>query len=318
MAAPARRGSGTGRAPRPPGSATRARVDPQLLREGRPCPAQRRQGVRLPLGAVEREHQEPPPLLAQGVVDDQGLELADQHGGVAQLQTRRQQALAGQRTQLGEPDDLGLDPRLAGVLGVRRSPPQAERVVQGADGVGGRQGRGGVHGPFEGPGVHALRTEPEDVAGPGARDHAVAASCAHLRLETTAQVADVGLDRPRRVGRRRLAPDAVGEPVGRDDLAAPDDQGGEHGTLAPPAEVDDHTVTGGRQLAEHTQAQPRLAVHLSPGSTPSRISTNSRWTMAEMGDIAALAAPLRGPDATEPRRRGVGTALSRGAVQFKR
>ena len=64
-------------------------------------------------------------------------------------------------------------------------------------------------------------------------------------------MADVRLDRPRGVGRPGLAPDAVGEPVGRDDLAAHDDQGRQHGALTPPAEIDDQPVPGGCQLAEH-------------------------------------------------------------------
>ena len=99
-----------------------SRVDAQLVGQGRAGPAQGRERVRLTLRAVQGQHQEPPPLLPQRVLGDQRLEVTHEQRGVAQLQTRLEQPFAGDGPELGQPDGLGLDPRLAGVLGVRRRP----------------------------------------------------------------------------------------------------------------------------------------------------------------------------------------------------
>ena len=117
------------------------------------------------MGPVERQRQQPPPLLPQRVLGDQRLELADDQGGVSQLQPRLEPALAGHGAQLGQPDGLGLDPGLTDVLGVGGAPPQREGVVERAYRVGRRQTRRGVDGPLEAAGVDRLGREPEDVAG---------------------------------------------------------------------------------------------------------------------------------------------------------
>ena len=55
---------------------------------------------------------------------------------ITQLESRRQPSLAGNGVQLGEPQGLGLDPWLAEVLGVCRTAPQPEGLVQRAHRVG--------------------------------------------------------------------------------------------------------------------------------------------------------------------------------------
>ena len=207
------------------------------------------------MGAVQRQRQQPPPLLAQRVLGDQRLEVADEQRSVAQLQPRLEAALPGHGAQLGQPDGLGLDPGLTGVLAVGGAPPQREGVVEGAYGVRGLQRRGAVDRLLEAAGVDRLGREPERVAGAGARDDPVPVPGHGFGLQAAAQVADVGLDRRRAVGRRMVSPDAVDEPLGRNDLAAHHHQRRKHGALAPPAEIDDGTVPRGRQLAEHAQAR---------------------------------------------------------------
>ena len=256
------------------------RVDAQLFCERLPGPTQRRQRARLPLGAVEREREEPPPLLPERVLGHECLELADDESGVPQLQSRLQQALAADRPQLVEPQGLGLHPRLADILGIRRSAPQPQRVVQRVHRVRGGETRRGVHGSLEAPRVHAVGAEPEHVAGPLPGDDALAPACPDLRLQAPPKVAHVGLQGARRVGGRAVTPDAVGEAIGGDDLVAHDDQGRKYGALAPPAEVYGRAVPRGRELAEHPQAQLRIVVHPLP-----RVSSVEDRTMAEWAGV---------------------------------
>ena len=59
----------------------RARVHPELLDEQRPRPAQHRERVALAAGAVERERQQPPGVLAPRVLGDVRVEVRDGLGG---------------------------------------------------------------------------------------------------------------------------------------------------------------------------------------------------------------------------------------------
>src|SRR4051794_3070260 len=69
------------------GAQCRSWVDSQLVGENRTSPAQRRESIRLTLGAVQRKDQEPPALLSQWVLGDQCFELTDEQGSLAQLET---------------------------------------------------------------------------------------------------------------------------------------------------------------------------------------------------------------------------------------
>ena len=53
-----------------------------------------------------------------------------------------------------------------------------------------------------------------------------------------------------------LSPDRVGEPLGRNDLAACEHQHGEYGALPPPTQIEHGTVVRRRELAE--QVDPQL------------------------------------------------------------
>jgi hypothetical protein len=63
-------------------------------------------------------------------------------------------------------------------------------------------------------------------------------------------VGDVGLDGAADVRRQVVAPEAVGDPFGRDDLAAGQDQHGEDSMLTATAEVDLDVAVAGVQPAE--------------------------------------------------------------------
>ena len=249
-------------------------VHAKLLGERLACPPQRRQGTRLPLGSVQSKRQEPPTLLPERVLGDQCLELTDDHAGVSELESRLEPSLSGHGVQLGEPQGLGLDPRLANVFSVRRAPPEAQGIVQRAKRVGRRETRRGVHGSLEAPGIHGVGREPQDVPGGLAGDDTVSLAGHGLGLEPSSQVTDVCLKGAGGVGGWAVAPDAAGETFGRDDLVAHDDQGREDRALTSPAKVQNRTAEGRRELAEHPQPHRRLVVHHAPNFAASE---RRRW-----------------------------------------
>ncbi len=111
LCGPGRPATATGRAPRAssersagPGST------PELVGQRGAGPAQRGQRVGLPVRPVEREHQQPPALLAQRVLGDESLDLGHQHGGLALAQPCLEQLLAGDLAQAGQPGDLAVRP----------------------------------------------------------------------------------------------------------------------------------------------------------------------------------------------------------------
>ena len=80
----------------------RAGVDAELVGQRGAGPAQRRQRVGLPVRPVERQHQQPPALLAQRVVGDEALESRGRARADSPCASRRiQQLLAGHLAQPG-------------------------------------------------------------------------------------------------------------------------------------------------------------------------------------------------------------------------
>ena len=104
----------------------RAGFDPELFDERRPGGAIRLQGIGLPFGAVEREHQLPAEPLAERLLCNQRLELRDEVGMAAEEEIGVDALFEGSLAQLLEPADLGLGERLVGEIGERRPAPQAE------------------------------------------------------------------------------------------------------------------------------------------------------------------------------------------------
>ena len=101
------------------------RCDSELLVERPPCLTVRSQRLRLPPGAVEREHQLCAQVLAERMLDDQHLELRDQLAGAAEGKVGLEAVLHRFDPQLVQPGDL----RRNGVLvqDVLERPPAPER-----------------------------------------------------------------------------------------------------------------------------------------------------------------------------------------------
>ena len=108
----------------------RARLEAQLLDEQLAALAVDLERLRLPAGAVEREHELCPQPLAQRMRADERLELADELRVLADRELRLRALLHQREVELLEPRDLLPRERLVAELGQRLAPPQRERVVE--------------------------------------------------------------------------------------------------------------------------------------------------------------------------------------------
>ena len=79
-----------------------AGVHSQLLDQQRPGPAQHGERVALAAGAVQRERQQPPGVLAPGVLGHVRVQVRHGLGGAAQGQPGLGPAFDGVQAQLGQ------------------------------------------------------------------------------------------------------------------------------------------------------------------------------------------------------------------------
>ncbi len=204
------------------------RLQAELLQQQLPDLAVGLQGVGLAAGAVQGEHQLAAEPLAQRLLGDQALELADQLGPGAEGQVGLDPLLHADQPQLLQPGDLGLGERLVAEVGQGRPPPQGQRLGQGVGGLGGGPVGQGLatlgEQALEPAQVDLVGDGPEQVPGrPGDQPPLGQgpAQPRHGRLE--------GVGRPRG---RVLAPQLHQHALAGHDLVGVQDQQGEHGPLA--------------------------------------------------------------------------------------
>ncbi|RAO58051.1 hypothetical protein ONO86_00315 [Micromonospora noduli] len=219
----------------------RARIQSELVGQGRPGPAQRGERVALPTGTPQRQRQQPPALLPQRRLPGQQLRLRHRLGRVAAAHCHVEQQLAGAEPQFLQPQHLRLRPRLTGEFGVRPTAPQIEPDAQQPTcpaRVGGADRTRLGEQRLEPTGVDGVGGQPQRVArwrgdqDPGRRP-ALAG-----RLQKAAQMRDVRLEGGDRPRRRVTPPQILDHLPDGDDLAAGREQQREHGALAGAAEVD--------------------------------------------------------------------------------
>ena len=133
-------------------SERRGRHEPELLVEGPPQILQRRQRVRVPAAAIQREHQLRPRALTERLASDERLELG-RHGGVVPERQLGVDAIPDAvEAQLRQTRRLQHGERL-GELRERLAAPQGERVAEHAAGRArvacGKRGAPGVAQPPE-------------------------------------------------------------------------------------------------------------------------------------------------------------------------
>ena len=163
-------------------------VDPQLVRQHVASSAPRLEGRTLAALAVERQHQQRPPPLAQGVLGDQPFQLRD---GVrrAGREVPRPQVLGRRQAQLLQPATLG--PAERGLLEARvgRPAPQHERLLERRDGrlrpLTGKRLAAHGHEAGEALGVELDRVDGESVTTPVGHQQPWAVD--PVRLEDVAQ-----------------------------------------------------------------------------------------------------------------------------------
>ena len=104
----------------------RSGFDPELFDEGRPGGPIRLQGVRLPFGAVEREHQLAARPLAERLLCNEGLELGHELVVAAERRSTSMRSSRALCRSSSRRADLGLRERLVREVGERRAAPQRE------------------------------------------------------------------------------------------------------------------------------------------------------------------------------------------------
>ena len=206
----------------------RRRLQAELVEQQLPDLAVGLEGLGLAAAAVEGEHELAAEPLAQRLLGDQALELADQLGPGAQGQVGLDPLLHTDQAQLLQPGDLGLGERLVAEVGQRRPPPQGQRLGQGVGGLGGGAVGQGLatlgEQPLEPAQVDLVGDGPEQV--PGRPGHQPALGQGppqprHGRLE--------GVGRARG---RVLAPQLHQDALAGQHLVGVQHQQGEHSPLA--------------------------------------------------------------------------------------
>jgi hypothetical protein len=227
----------------------RPRFCPELFGQQRPDPASRGECVGLPTGAVERQHQQAPPVLPQGIVRDQPLELRQYFGRPALLEPRLQERSHGSGTHLGQPSPLGLGERRVRPVGVGLAVPQVDggtQVTLGLPGLARRET--GVTAGGEIPDVERVdrrAIEREGVAGAAAHHVPPGRALGPVGLERAAQPHHVRLQRLARGDRRIAVPEDLREGVDAHDSRRTPGEGGEEQAFLGARHGDRPAVVGG-------------------------------------------------------------------------
>ena len=211
-------------------------------------PAVGAERVGLAPAAVEGQHAEGVEALAQRLLREQRLDLGDRLGVAAGGEVLLERLLDRGQAQLLQAADLEPRERLGGDVVERRSPPEGERLARGSLG----------HELLEAARVELARADPQLIAVP-ARDDLRAVVRGPERL---AQLRDVDLDHLVRRRRRRLAPEAVDQRLGRDRGSLVEGEQGEQRARLPRADGDrlvvDARLHGSEKSKVHSNA-PRRA-----------------------------------------------------------
>ena len=194
-----------------------ARLEPQLVRQPGSRLAIDGERLRLAPAAVKRQHQQSPRRLAVGMLDGEVAQRAEDLGLAPQLQLRLGVGLDGDGAPLLEGGERRLRERGVAQLRERWAAPQHKGGAQLLGGVGrstGGERRAAVR-------EQGLETR-EVVVGV---EHVAAELGLEPRFrQRLAQLRDVGLEELRGTGRRRLAPQLRGQPVGGHDPARVQEQ----------------------------------------------------------------------------------------------
>ena len=239
----------------------RGRVDPELVEQRRPQPAQRGQGVGLPVAAVLGQREGRPQPLPERVVRDERRELVGDDVVAADVEQGLGAGLQQAQVDGVEPVDLLGDARQVGDPGVRPPPPQGEGLLGEGEPVGRGGGRvgGGDGQALEPAGVDGVVGQAQPVPVGGARQVLRGCAGGAVGLEQRAQPGHGHLQRRGGLRRRRLAPERVDQLLGADGPAGGGEQDGEDGPLAAGGHDGGGALHVDGQLTQHLQLGPAHA-----------------------------------------------------------
>ena len=168
----------------------------------------------------------------------QRLELPDQPCVLAERQPRVDSILKRRQSRLPKPGDLALREALVGEIGQRLPTPQRKRLAQAPVGdrrvTRGKRALAAGHQRLKTADVNLLALDREQITVSPRQDHIVA--------ERLAQLRDVALNDLDRARGRPLAPQLVDQPIGRQHLAAVNQQHSQQRTLLSAAQRDQATI----------------------------------------------------------------------------
>ncbi len=226
-----------------------AGLDAEPVDEGRAGSLIRLERLRLPAGAVERQHQLCAEMLAERMRAHERLQLADQLRVASIREIALDPLLDAREAKLLQTGDLGLGEALVGEVRQRLPPPLLERLLR----------LPAVPQELETAEVELLRLDPQQIP---ARLRLQAVPAEHL-----AELGDVDLERlSRRLG-RLLVPEGLDQPLVRDHAVRVQGEHGEGGTLFGAAEVERAPVVEHFERAEDAEIhRVCLAATLAPAS----------------------------------------------------
>ena len=251
-----------------------ARLETELLGEIGSRPPVGGECVGLSLGAVEGQHELAPEALAQRFLFDEALELRDTRDMAAQRELGLDALLHANKAELVEPSRFEREDAAVVDVGERRATPQGE---PGGETI--RSESGGAASKcfatlgeksFEAGYVEPVCLDLEDVPR-GARDEPV-------RAERGAQARDVHTERSFGAGRRRLTPQLVDQPIGRNRAPVFEEEQCEERALSTTAQSQRLTVPYDFYRAEHPEVGGRESRIRHGACTYSRNSSPSART----------------------------------------
>ena len=226
-----------------------ARLDTQFLDEQGSRVAIGGQCVGLAARPVQRQHQLAAQGFAERMLDDEGLQLRDSSGVVAEREVRLDATRERHEPEFQEAIPLGGGEIVGSKLGQRWPAPQLERLADHRRRV---PRVAGVEGD---PSASDQGLEPADIDFVCGDSEPVAAA---LGLQQTVaerlpQLIDVAVDDLGRSDGRVVAPDLVDQGLGGHDLLAPQHEQGQQGAWFGRADLDIAAVPADHERAEDAE-----------------------------------------------------------------
>ncbi len=264
-----------------------ARVEAELVDQRDPRSLVGGERVGLAARPVERQDQQLPQALPQGMLPDQRLQLRHDLGRPAERKIRLQTQTERHEPQLLQTPDLVAGERLVLDIGQSRAPPEHERAPKHTAclfrGATGDQRPAPVEQALESVQVEGAGLDVKHITGRLRLDHALAEDLAQLR--------DIDLGSFHRRGRRPLPPQRVDQTRGRHGLVRAQEKNGEHRPPFRPAERKLATVLPNREWTENAE------LHQTVASAPTVASANAAASDSVIALPAAQAAAISGSSA---------------------